>query len=532
MTAAVPTASTPALAVGHWPATGAQPCSLPLVLIHGWGSDSRVWDDVLPLLRQDFDVLTLDLPGFGDSQAGTWRLEPVLEQITAALPERCLLVGWSLGGMLATRCAGRHPQRVAGLVTLACNASFVQRDGWRDAMEPQAFEKFTGNFIADPDTTLQRFSALQGRGDQRERAVLLALRQRLPVVDAGQWRAALRLLCELDNRHTLERLMMPSLHLLGEHDSLVPATAAQALRALNPAAEVRVLPGVAHAPQLSMAAGLASLLAAFGRAREEDDYRIDKVEVARSFSRAAATYDQVAHLQRAVGNELLSRLPGRLPGGRVADLGCGTGLFTEQLALRYPGSNPLGIDLAEGMVRHARIHHPGSCQWLCGDAEALPCADHSLGLVFSNFALQWCQDLERLAAELYRVLLPGGALVFSTVGPASLAELRDAWRGVDRYAHVNRFAPLERVRAALESSGFAIAEFSVARRVNHYPQLRDLTRELKGLGAHNVNRGRKGGLTGRRQVDALKAAYERWRTPEGLPATWEVLTVVANRAAS
>ncbi|MDY0069101.1 MAG: malonyl-ACP O-methyltransferase BioC [Porticoccaceae bacterium] len=520
--------SPPPLALHPWPATGADPQPCPLVLLHGWGGDSGAWDELVPLLRERFAVIAVDLPGFGASAPAPWTLDGLLAQLALALPPRCLLVGWSLGGMLATAYAHRYPGRVAGLVTLAANASFIQREGWPAAMPPALFGEFAAGFAADPAATLVQFTAFQARGDDRERAVARALRARLPGSAPAHWGEALGLLGDLDNRAALAALAVPALCLFGERDLLVPAAAVGAIAGLNPAIATRVLAGTAHAPQFSDPARLAALVADFASGGD-DGYRIDKAEVARSFSRAAATYDQVAHLQRAVGGELLAAVPDNLPPGPLADLGCGTGYFTERLAAFSPARAVLGIDLAEGMCAHARCHRAAAIHWVCGDAEALPCGDESLALVYSNFAVQWCQDLPRLMAELFRALRPGGALVFSTVGPESLRELRDAWRAVDRYVHVNRFAPLERVRDALRGAGFALGEFRSEQRVNHYAQLRDLTQELKGLGAHNVNRGRNAGLTGRRHIEALKAAYENHRTPEGLPASWEILTAVARR---
>ena len=516
------------LALRHWPVAGGDPHPCPLVLLHGWGGDSGTWDELVPLLRERFAVTAVDLPGFGASPSPPWTLDGLLAQLAEALPPRCLLLGWSLGGMLATAYAHRYPGRVEGLVTLAANATFVQREGWPAAMPPALFGEFAAGFVADPAATLVQFAGIQARGDARERAVAKALRARLPGAAPSHWGNALGLLGDLDNRAVLAALAVPALCLFGERDLLVPAAAAGAVAGLNPAIATRVLPGMAHAPQFSDPALLAGLVADFA-ASGDDGYRIDKAEVARSFSRAAATYDQVAHLQRAVGAELLAAVPDNLPPGPLADLGCGTGYCTERLAASSPARAVLGIDLAEGMCAHARRYRGAQLSWVCGDAEALPCGDGSLALVYSNFAIQWCQDLPRLMAELFRALRPGGALVFSTVGPDSLRELREAWRAVDHYVHVNRFAPLERVRDALRGAGFAIGAFTPGRRVNHYGQLRDLTQELKGLGAHNVNRGRNAGLTGRRHIEALKAAYENHRTPEGLPASWEILTAVARK---
>src|SRR5690606_13347117 len=108
---------------------------------------------------------------------------------------------------------------------------------------------------------------------------------------------------------------------------------------------------------------------------------------------------------------------------------------------RLPSAEILGLDLAEGMLRFARLERPGRSHWLCGDAEALPLASASVDLVYSNLSIQWCENLPLLLAELRRVLRAGGKLVLTTMGPRTLRELKSAWQEVDGYVHVNRFQP-------------------------------------------------------------------------------------------
>ena len=80
----------------------------------------------------------------------------------------------------------------------------------------------------------------------------------------------------------------------------------------------------------------------------------DKRQVAASFSRAAASYDSVAELQRDVGSELLSRLPDDFVPARWLDLGCGTGYFSRALGERFAAGHGVALDIAEGMLDHAR----------------------------------------------------------------------------------------------------------------------------------------------------------------------------------
>ncbi len=248
---------------------------------------------------------------------------------------------------------------------------------------------------------------------------------------------------------------------------------------------------------------------------------IDKQLVAGSFSRAAGSYDSVAALQRQVGSKLMQQQPEGW-NGLLLDVGSGTGYFSLPLA-QQPGCRVLSLDLAQGMLNYARDTRPHTdINYLCADAELLPLADASIDGLFSSLAIQWCQSPERLFAELARVLCPGATALIATLGPDTLTELRQAWAEVDDYQHVNRFLSQSRVDAALLPM-FEIDRFEEQQIVLQFDQLKQMTDELKGLGAHNLNPGRQPSLSGRQRVKAFRHAYEALRDAQGkIPATYQV----------
>lgn len=257
----------------------------------------------------------------------------------------------------------------------------------------------------------------------------------------------------------------------------------------------------------------------------------DKRQVAASFSRAADSYDAVAELQRSVGAQLLERLPVSLQPARWLDLGCGTGHFTRALGARFPRSEGLAVDIAEGMLRHARPLG-GAAHFVAGDAEALPLQAASLDLLFSSLALQWCADFPQVLREAARVLRPGGVLAFSSLCVGTLQELQGSWQAVDGFVHVNRFRRFEDYQRLCAAGELQLLSLQRQAEVLHFPDLRSLTASLKDLGAHNLNPGRPGGLTGRARIRALIEAYEGFRQAEGLPATYQVVYGVLQKPLS
>jgi len=255
-------------------------------------------------------------------------------------------------------------------------------------------------------------------------------------------------------------------------------------------------------------------------------FELDLAAVRRSFDRAAQSYDGAAVLQARVRDALLARLDYvALEPGTVLDVGCGTGHATRALKDRYPRARVIALDISEGMLAMARRRQSWRRRFdrVCGDAMRLPLAAGSLDLVFSSLTLQWCPDLDAVFAGFRRALTPRGLLSFATFGPDTLFELRAAWSQADGLTHVNEFTDMHDLGDGLVRAGLAEPVLDVERYTLTYPDVRGLMRDLKAIGAHNVNTGRPRGMTGRGRLRAMESAYERHRRDGLLPATYEVV---------
>jgi len=262
----------------------------------------------------------------------------------------------------------------------------------------------------------------------------------------------------------------------------------------------------------------------------QEVFQLDRRAVAEAFDRASASYDAAAALQQRVRDELIQRLAElKHSPQRILDLGAGTGHASRALKRRYPKSLTVAADIAPGMLARAKRQS----RWLRrfervrADAYSLPFRSGSFDLVFSSLMLQWCDELDVVFAEIARVLKPGGVLLFSTFGPGTLSELREAWGASDAPGnHVNHFFDPHALGSALMHAGLAEPVLDVDRIVVGYPDVLTLMRELKAIGAHNVTAGRARGLTGRKRFAAMTQAYELQRREGRLPATYEVIHAI------
>ncbi|HSS26733.1 MAG TPA: malonyl-ACP O-methyltransferase BioC, partial [Usitatibacter sp.] len=247
----------------------------------------------------------------------------------------------------------------------------------------------------------------------------------------------------------------------------------------------------------------------------------------RAFERAAATYDSADALHREVGRRLVEHLdPIRIDPARVLDLGCGTGSQLEELARRFPRSELVGVDFSRSMLRRAAARAPWwkravgarTPRFACADLQALPLAASSAALAFSNLALQWC-DATAVFTEAARVLEKDGLLLFSTLGPDTLRELRAAF-GTAPFAGL---VDMHDLGDALVAAGFGQPVMEMELLTLEYSTLEGLLADLHAVGALAAAASPSASLAARERRNAAARAYESLRREGVLPATYEVV---------
>lgn len=266
----------------------------------------------------------------------------------------------------------------------------------------------------------------------------------------------------------------------------------------------------------------------------------DSRHIRHAFGRAADGYSAAAGLQAEVESWLLESLmylDDTVP-ATVLDLGAGPGNASVAMRKRWPKARVVAMDLALPMLQ--RIDRRGGgglatglglrrgIDRVCADAAALPLADGSVDVLFSNLCLQWVEDLPAALAGFRRVLRPGGLLLVSTFGHDTLHELRAAFGTADEAPHVSPFVTISDFGDALMHSGFRDPVIDRDLLMRGYDDLPALMRELRAMGATNALAGRRRTLTGRARFARAAEAYEPLRAGNGqLPASWEVITAMA-----
>jgi len=230
-----------------------------IVLLHGWGMHGGYWDGLVSVLKEHYRVHCIDLPGHGRSDYhGEQTLQDYADVIVQTMQQHiesaAVLMGWSLGGLIAQRMVLDHAQLFRRLILMASTASFVQREGWPHALSADVLHGFARDLLEDYKGTLKRFLALQVRGSERQQQGLRELKARLFVHGEPRQealRVGLELLRDTDLRHELPMLAKPVCIIGGERDTLVPVEVLNEMAQLLPDASTHSIKGAGHAPFLS-----------------------------------------------------------------------------------------------------------------------------------------------------------------------------------------------------------------------------------------------------------------------------------------
>lgn len=227
-----------------------------IVLLHGWGVNSGVWENISKILGQYYRITLVDLPGYGrnaDLFPDDYTIENVACHVSECLPVNAVLLGWSLGGLVAQQIAIQGAVDLKQLILVATSPKFVAAPEW-PGIQPQVLAMFEKQLEGNFSKTLDRFLAIQALGSETARQdmkVIKAHIEQFPQPHAHALQNGLKILAETDLRSELERISVPTSRLYGRLDSLVPAQSIELIQQLQPDSEHMIFAKASHAPFIS-----------------------------------------------------------------------------------------------------------------------------------------------------------------------------------------------------------------------------------------------------------------------------------------
>jgi len=253
--------------------------AIPLVLIHGWGLNSGVWQPLIKKFLDNekttnnhkFEIISIDLPGFGTNshlEIVPYSLANICQHITDKIDRPAVYLGWSLGGLVATTMALNYPEKVLGLITVASSPYFVENiaeqvteeasnnvNHW-PGIKKNVLAGFHEQLSKNIEKTLSNFLKIQAMGSPHIRQDLKEIKQLVMQHNLPSQQTlanSLELLSSSDLRQQLINLKQPFLRLYGANDSLVPKSIIPLVSKLTINSEQQIFNDASHAPFISHA---------------------------------------------------------------------------------------------------------------------------------------------------------------------------------------------------------------------------------------------------------------------------------------
>ncbi|MCK5716768.1 MAG: pimeloyl-ACP methyl ester esterase BioH [Thiomargarita sp.] len=225
----------------------------PIILLHGWGFNGDIWDDMAKRLAQNWHVYQVDLPGHGRStpcDVVMSNLTQLTQHLAQHLPKEAVWIGWSMGGLLAMAMARWHPTFVRALILVSTSPRFTTAENWPHAITPSVLQQFSQQLQTDIRGTLQRFLTLQV-SNRAQLRLLKTFLKNTTLPHATALTSGLQLLQNVDLRAEVAQIQCPSLLCLGGRDTLVPNGIAQSCKDCWPQLHTVCIKPAAHVPFLS-----------------------------------------------------------------------------------------------------------------------------------------------------------------------------------------------------------------------------------------------------------------------------------------
>ncbi|QTM69045.1 pimeloyl-ACP methyl ester esterase BioH [Buchnera aphidicola (Hormaphis cornu)] len=239
-----------------------------LILIHGWGLNSKIWNLLLNYITDDFKCYIIDLPGSGINKH--WKcknIENTVKTLHYYMPNNAVWLGWSMGSLIAKHLALSFPKAIKAIISICSSPCFIKKSSW-PGIKKDTLSKFYTELSKNYTKTIKSFLKFQTLITEPSinRALLTHQCNKI-LSDSKPEQSTLKnnfkFILNSDYRQSLLNLKIPLLRIYGTLDSLVPIQIAEILDIMYPNSYSYIIKKSAHMPFLSHPKLLASILLRF-----------------------------------------------------------------------------------------------------------------------------------------------------------------------------------------------------------------------------------------------------------------------------
>jgi len=226
-----------------------------LVLIHGWGMHSGIWEPIIDRFSNQYTLHLVDIPGMGKSHViNPYDLDHVTEEISKALPPSFDILGWSLGSLIAIKMSLMYPKKIHRMVLVGGTPCFINQTDWSYGVDVRDFNNFANNLFKNYKSTMINFYILQLMHSKNSKLIIKKLKEMEAVENPPEIKSlqlGLDILLNNDLRNDINKIKHQTLLITGDMDRLTPKSASMWLKSHLKESQLQLIKGASHIPFLS-----------------------------------------------------------------------------------------------------------------------------------------------------------------------------------------------------------------------------------------------------------------------------------------
>ena len=226
-----------------------------LVLIHGWGMHSGIWEPIIDRFSNQYTLHLVDIPGMGKSHViNPYDLDHVTEEISKALPPSFDILGWSLGSLIAIKMSLMYPKKIHRRVLVGGTPCFINQTDWSYGVDVRDFNNFANKLFKNYKSTMINFYILQLMHSKNSKLIIKKLKEMEAVENPPEIKSlqlGLDILLNNDLRNDINKIKHQTLLITGDMDRLTPKSASMWLESHLKESQLKLIKGASHIPFLS-----------------------------------------------------------------------------------------------------------------------------------------------------------------------------------------------------------------------------------------------------------------------------------------
>jgi len=226
-----------------------------LVLIHGWGMHSGIWEPIIDKFSNEYTLHLVDIPGMGKSHViDPYDLNHVVEVISESLPTSFDILGWSLGSLITLKMSLMYPEKIHRMVLVGGTPCFINQIDWSHGVDIRDFNDFANKLFKNYKSTMINFYTLQLMHSKNSKLLIKKLKQIDEAEnppDVKSLQLGLDILLKNDLRDDIDKIEHQTLLIVGDMDRLTPKSASMWLESHMKKGQLKVIEGASHIPFLS-----------------------------------------------------------------------------------------------------------------------------------------------------------------------------------------------------------------------------------------------------------------------------------------